>query len=198
MGEVPDASQMDSLAGHATEHLLGTSIPAFARQLDSLAVLPGDSHGLTVSMHATGVNARYLGRLASCCSAMHSIEACEVEMVARTCKHVLLRNLRQCVADEARRRRDEGGLPGRGSREGLRLAAARSHYERLRARCRAVCVDFFNLCLGESDDSALFWQEVVVPSVYSKFAYRLRGQGQGQGAGGAGAGVVGSPLGLGV
>ncbi len=105
---VADASGNDAEVCSASRKVFTESVAAFARELDVLGFLPEDSGAFTARMHRHGINARYLGAIARACSMPFARELCEVEMVARACKHLLFRALR------ARVRRTAGELSARG------------------------------------------------------------------------------------
>jgi hypothetical protein len=101
IGSPPDAQANDVDAARASHHLLTSVIPSFAASLDALDELPTDSYDFTASLHAAGINARHLGRVAGYAGQSHVVALCEVEMVARVAKHILAKNMRRLVRHAA-------------------------------------------------------------------------------------------------
>lgn len=170
IGTPPDAQANDIDAARASEHLLSTVIPAFAASLDALDVLPADSYEMTVALHAAGVNARHLGRIAGHSAQPHVVALCEVEMVARVAKHVLAKNMRRLVRQAAA----TASSSHRGS-TGTQAWRA-SHVAVVQTELLSSAADLFCLFLGSPNDAEAtgFWEAVVVPAVAAKFQYRLR------------------------
>ena len=79
--------------------LVGQVLPVLHTQLREMALNNQDSSKLVQLMHASGVNLRYLGELATLCvkdsleavdaEDMHILRSCELEMVARAAKQML-------------------------------------------------------------------------------------------------------------
>jgi hypothetical protein len=82
---------------YASRHLRENHIPCFVRKLDSLEILPYDAHGMSRALHAHGINIRYLGLVAQHTKLPCVKELCLVEMLARSCKVVLSRKIREAV-----------------------------------------------------------------------------------------------------
>jgi len=83
----------------ASRYLQSFQVPQLVELLDSLTILPVDSRSLTEAFHSNGVNVRYMGKVAELSNLPHIKEICYVEMVARTCKHLLSTQLTQILFD---------------------------------------------------------------------------------------------------
>ena len=81
----------------ASQHLVEEVIPHFTQRLDTLVMLPYDSDSFTSAMHSAGINMRHLNLVATAAKLPHVRELCEVEMVARVCKHMLQTRLRGII-----------------------------------------------------------------------------------------------------
>lgn len=68
-----------------------------ARKLDRLDTIPWSSDILTEFFHVHGVNMRYLGIVESKATLPHSKEACMIDMIARSFKHIYRSRLRQAI-----------------------------------------------------------------------------------------------------
>ena len=169
IGSPPDAHANDIDAARLSQRLLSDVIPAFAAALDALDVLPTDSAELTDALHAAGINARHLGRVAGHASLPHAVALCEAEMVARVAKHILAKNMRRIVRQAAAAAAESYG--------GAAVQAWQAaHAALVQSELVACAVDLFNLLLGApgDDEAVAFWEGVVVPAVAAKFLYRLR------------------------
>lgn len=177
IGQPPDATSNDSDAVKARNYLLKTVIPSFVSDVEGsgtagAAAPPLYSQSLTQQLHARGINARYLGTLASQASLPHVREMIEVEMVARTAKHIVSKQQRRAVAAIA------------SSSSGL---SADEHAALVKLELARVSCDIFNLILGTSEETASFWSDILIPTVAAKFGYSIRWDSSNGSSGGAAA-----------
>lgn len=95
VGDGDEAAADKALVAEAGEFLLATVIPAFAGDLAAMYQTAMDGTALTASMHARGINMRYLGCIASGLAALGTqqtrpiLKICCIEMLARAVKHQL-------------------------------------------------------------------------------------------------------------
>ena len=67
--------------------------------LDDLHVLPIDSESLTQIMHERGINMRYLSHISVLTQMPHVLELCVTEMLARTVKRIMNRQMSELVME---------------------------------------------------------------------------------------------------
>jgi hypothetical protein len=176
IGSPSDAQTNDLEAARASQHLVSTVIPAFARSLENLEVDTAESGAFTEALHAVGINARYLGRIAAQCTSAHTREACEIEMVARVAKHMLNKSMRRLskqvawATGQAAEQHNIGFVQSPSRAAG----ALKSHSLVLQKELLTAAADLFNLIIGSGSDSSGFWRNIVVPSVANKFSYNIR------------------------
>lgn len=75
-------------------------IPNLVNLLDSLIIMPIDSESLELTFHSQGVNMRYLGVVASLSMVPHVKDICITEMLARSCKNILNRQIAALITDQ--------------------------------------------------------------------------------------------------
>lgn len=94
---VCDAEQKRDLE-EAHRRLIDTVIPEFARALDSKDRSSDEFQHLTSYLHQAGINVRHLGRVRAHLRAQEWRDLALVEMVARTLKNLLRRDMRRSMA----------------------------------------------------------------------------------------------------
>ncbi|KAF0692958.1 Aste57867_16004 [Aphanomyces stellatus] len=93
--DAAEAAADEAVAKDAATYLTSVVIPSFVADLRRGAMYPADGTALTDMFHACGINMRYLGHVASLCSAFephvskYVVELLEVEMIARSLKHIV-------------------------------------------------------------------------------------------------------------
>jgi hypothetical protein len=90
--------------------------------------------------HNYGVNMRYLGQVGSQVQQMHIRLMCFVEMLARTAKNLLF----DSISLLTKQREIESSVEG---------------FDR---ELRVHLIDFMNMLFGESEESTIFWNEVLI------------------------------------
>ena len=95
VGDSDEVAADKALVAEAGEFLLDTVIPAFVGDLAAMYQTAMDGTALTTSMHARGINMRYLGCVASGLAALGAqqtrpiLQICCIEMLSRAVKHQL-------------------------------------------------------------------------------------------------------------
>eukprot|EP00742_Colponemidia_sp_Colp-10_P008032 GILJ01008667.1.p1 GENE.GILJ01008667.1~~GILJ01008667.1.p1 ORF type:complete len:1294 (-),score=234.16 GILJ01008667.1:164-4045(-) len=140
-------------AQRASEFMRQDVVRLVVQKLDSLELLPYDSETLTRVLHSHGVNVHYLGSVSQLTRMPHIRNLCVTEMLARICKKIFRRLIR----------------------EKIRMAKHRDVKNAAEVdKDIYVCVvDFFNLVLGSSIDSERFWGTVLLPKVSTHFEIPL-------------------------
>ena len=90
-----DAESHEFTVSQACSHLQKHVLPHFISKLDLMSLKPYNGALLERILHQHGINVRYLGTIAERTQLPHVRELCEVELVARTCKQVLGKYLRE-------------------------------------------------------------------------------------------------------
>jgi hypothetical protein len=83
----------------ATRYLRSTVIPNLVNLLDSMIIMPIDSESLELTFHSQGVNMRYLGLVTSLSVVPHVKDLCITEMLARSCKNILNKQVAAMILD---------------------------------------------------------------------------------------------------
>eukprot|EP01138_Halocafeteria_seosinensis_P010345 gb/GECG01010563.1/.p1 GENE.gb/GECG01010563.1/~~gb/GECG01010563.1/.p1 ORF type:complete len:2107 (+),score=242.22 gb/GECG01010563.1/:1-6321(+) len=157
VGDVPDCETNDAEAGALSHYRDTVLIPVVAKSLDDLRFIPSHSGELRSLLHSFGLNARNIGRIAQHVTTTHARTLLEVEMIARSGKHILNNNMRKLISGQS------------GKADTIRG-------QMLERQLMSIARDFFNLLLGEGEDSRTFWKQLMVPSVKNKFGYSLESQ----------------------
>lgn len=84
---------------NASKLLKNSIIPNFVNMLDDLKILPIDTESLSKAFHQFGINMRYLSHVLVLSQVAHVKELCITEMLARTCKNILNRNMSELILD---------------------------------------------------------------------------------------------------
>jgi Translation initiation factor eIF3 subunit 135 len=108
-----------------------------------MKLLPCTSAELESVFHNYGVNMRYLGTVAQQVFPHHMKLMCFVEMLARTAKNILFDQLSLLTKEQST------SLENPFSAEGFDK------------EMRVHLLDFLNLLFGESQESSIFWNEVL-------------------------------------
>ena len=154
-GDVADRKTNDADASSLSHYRDSTLIPVLVKALDDLEYIPTSSEELRTLLHSHGINARNIGQMTEQVERSHVRTLLEIEMISRAGKHILNNNMRKLIFS-----RTEGGV-----NEDLSDDVTR--------QLMVVARDFFNLVLGEGEDSQTFWEQLIIPSVKNKFHYRL-------------------------
>ena len=67
--------------------------------LDDLQIMPIDSESLTKVMHEHGINMRYLSHICVLTQMPHVMDLCVTEMLARTCKHIINKQMSELILE---------------------------------------------------------------------------------------------------
>jgi hypothetical protein len=122
-------------------HLLGTVIPKFVNSLDQGHLFPSDGAALTKLMHQHGINMRLAGLLRSMSTTPRVRHLLMVEMLTRVFKNLLRHKLRSA----------------------MHAAVRDANLERKKI------IKQFNLFLGSSNTSDLYWRTVINTMLILKF-----------------------------
>ena len=159
---------LDTKVAKASQALQEDVIPQFVADLDSMRSLPCDGRSLVQQMHSAGINARYMGRMAELAEMPHVFDLLVVEMAARCSKHILFRRMRERVD----RHRLEMA-----KQMSKRMAATNSDLDRMMRQddleLWQFVTDFFNLMLGASKESDVFWETAISPGVADAYGFEL-------------------------
>ncbi|CAI7920611.1 unnamed protein product [Closterium sp. NIES-54] len=91
----------EALVRKAGKYLIETALPALVADIKSSDGWPVDGRSLASTMHAHGVNLRYLGRVAKEVADVEQVYwLCVAEMVVRATKHVLKAVLRETLEQD--------------------------------------------------------------------------------------------------
>ncbi|CAI5465530.1 unnamed protein product [Closterium sp. Yama58-4] len=91
----------EALVRKAGKYLIDTALPALVADIKSSEGWPVDGRALASTMHAHGVNLRYLGRVAKEVADVEQVYwLCVAEMVVRATKHVLKAVLRETLEQD--------------------------------------------------------------------------------------------------
>ncbi|KAL6058183.1 hypothetical protein QOT17_015042 [Balamuthia mandrillaris] len=209
----------------ASTYLKENVIPAFVAKLCSLEIIPTSSETFTQQLHECGINVRYLPLLAahpmlspsvastlftsssstlsfaSCDPFLHVRQFLVVEMVARTCKHILKQKWRQVTRRSkyeslqssalASLPSEQHQLPVLMKNEEGKADATKNNIERKAREAIAgvekelqwTTVKYFNLVLGRGKESQNYWTQTLRMEVKDKFHFdlllaRIGGQGE--------------------
>jgi hypothetical protein len=91
--------------------------------LDSLLIMPIDSESLELTFHSQGVNMRYLGMVTQLSVVPHVRDLCITEMIARSAKNIINKQVAAMVIEHQRRYQDNEDR-----RELLKKQANNRHY----------------------------------------------------------------------
>lgn len=108
-----------------------------------MTAMPVTSAELEQVFHNHGVNMRYLGQVAFQVSHYHMKLICFIEMIARTAKNILFDNVSSLIKQQSI------------------LMTSTHSIEDFSKELRVHLVDFMNLLFGDSEESTLFWNEVL-------------------------------------
>ncbi|XP_042414071.1 clustered mitochondria protein-like [Zingiber officinale] len=86
----------EALVRKASTYLVDIVLPKFVEDLCSLDVSPMDGQTLADTLHAHGINIRYLGKVANMVKHLpHLLDICSLEIIVRSTKHFLKDLLRE-------------------------------------------------------------------------------------------------------
>ena len=171
-GDAPAFAE-EYLSPHAHEVLSAVSqlytdrLPALARALDELTVLPVDSYTLASCFHLHGASMRQLGVVYALCTHSFAQQALLAEAVARCCKVLLFKALR------GRWRQSKGAsLLAEARGHSARADFVALNKEALTSRREAV-LEIFNLALGSGPAAKQFWRSILADLAFQKFSLEL-------------------------
>ncbi|CAI5969203.1 unnamed protein product, partial [Closterium sp. NIES-65] len=96
-----EVEEDEALVRKAGKYLIETALPALVADIKSSEGWPVDGRSLASTMHAHGVNLRYLGRVAKEVADVEQVYwLCVAEMVVRATKHVLKAVLRETLEQD--------------------------------------------------------------------------------------------------
>ncbi|CAI5473672.1 unnamed protein product, partial [Closterium sp. Yama58-4] len=96
-----EVEEDEALVRKAGKYLIETALPALVADIKSSEGWPMDGRALASTMHAHGVNLRYLGRVAKEVADVEQVYwLCVAEMVVRATKHVLKAVLRETLEQD--------------------------------------------------------------------------------------------------
>ncbi|GJP43624.1 hypothetical protein CLOM_g3064 [Closterium sp. NIES-68] len=96
-----EVEEDEALVRKAGKYLIETALPALVADIKSTEGWPVDGRALASTMHAHGVNLRYLGRVAKEVADVEQVYwLCVAEMVVRATKHVLKAVLRETLEQD--------------------------------------------------------------------------------------------------
>lgn len=161
----------------ASQHLSEVLVPSFVLELEEsipALVYPSD---ITDTMHAAGINVRYLGECFALTTRPDVRQLLLTEMLARVGKveySILLSELVHDMISQS----SAGGEPldsqneNQGSSDGAGDDGEAAH-TLIQQHALQMTVEFFNLMMGmASIDSKAFWEEKLLPSLHKKFRVR--------------------------
>ena len=169
----------------AKKELITVAIKKLVKQLDSLEIIPTDSAMLTQAFHRYGVNMRYLGVVAEQSTLNHVKECCIIEMLARTLKGILQKQLSERIMH------GEMYKKVRNERKAYYVNLAKSVKEKyedfpvptelrnlmhgkgqkMEGYVLEIVYDYMNLVFGNNKESKEFWKQILIPHTANTFNY---------------------------
>lgn len=137
------------------KNLYQNCLPDAAKALDSLVEMPLESYGLKQFLHRNGISCRHIGILYFMCKAPFVRQLLLCEAVARCCKVIYLRMLREM----AREAKAESMIAER--RERSRQADFIEQMDYVHNRRKEVCLELYNGVLGCGKHTDTFWEGKV-------------------------------------
>eukprot|EP00397_Hematodinium_sp_SG-2012_P002523 GEMP01002530.1.p1 GENE.GEMP01002530.1~~GEMP01002530.1.p1 ORF type:complete len:1480 (+),score=300.74 GEMP01002530.1:165-4604(+) len=150
------------LARKASSAARTTRITVVCKHLDSLEENhPYDSPTLRDYFHKWGLAMRYCGRVAQISRVSSVREMLFVECIARTCKHLLRQKLRTLGLSEMEK-------PESQEASAIKVPLVDEHI--IERRSREISLGMMNLALGQSVDADLFWEDEIIPHVWTLYS----------------------------
>ena len=156
----------DHVSGKSTDEIsdfIFTLCRQVTQELESMEDPPCNSPELTAFLHRQGVSIRHIGIIYLSATTEWLRNLIYVEMIARSCKCILYKNLRLTVYQE------RAALKANIQAASNKTMSLNINYESIKEKLLLTIVSFLNYVFGNSVESQNHWIVALLPTVFIKF-----------------------------